>query len=318
MSAKIIPSSKDEFVKQYSAQRMTSKIPMALTDLKAGVPPIWKVMAVIAEIFENTSGRDKVLKTIQYVFKLCVQSQMASVLTIALNKMADNIALARSVFRFGRSVHCIVNLRNLLNTPVTDKIDRFLQLSMWLFNGLWFICDHALWMWQIGVFDKHPLDSLHRVCTVSMQIALFAGNFRKLYRTFTDQHKIEMDMRAARDVAEADNIDDGEHMPPVDEVTEPSSSEEDADPVPTRTIRRLSEGNPKTEDLTWALEELRARRWDMLPDFIKNFGDAVVGFDVSLNLKLPKRFVSGTAVASGLAGMSMEWDKSWAKHSKLP
>lgn len=272
---------------------------------------LWNVINCLAATLETNSGKDKMVKTLQYAFKFAAQmldlkyGPIWAALTTKVLLMATHINTGRMLFRFGRSFHCMVNLRQVLKAaPGFDKV---LNVNMWFWNMLWFLCDHCLWLFSIGVLKTHPLEKLHKVCGVVMQLALFTTNTRKLVRSLRDERELQKQLLALKE----------------QETEEVSSSSPDSEtrshPVRAEQRRldgvaqRLSLGVGSSADVRWCIEEIRQSRLGLIPAFIKNFGDAVTVFDIAFSLKIFKPFVSGTGLCSGLAGTYMEIARSWAR-----
>jgi hypothetical protein len=102
---------------------------------------------------------------------------------------ASEISSARKLFRLGRSIHNLHWIRLIAlgeDGGEPSRYVRALRLLAFASNGLWFVCDHSVWLTALirvarkrpGLAD--PLLGLNRLCAVLMQGALLALNVRKL------------------------------------------------------------------------------------------------------------------------------------------
>jgi len=90
--------------------------------------PTWFTIETTASLLESTNGKDKFLKFVQYAIKLTIEVMkrlneqrvfghlspqiMAKVALARI--VAKQISTGRKLFRFGRSIYCLLMIRTLL------------------------------------------------------------------------------------------------------------------------------------------------------------------------------------------------------------
>jgi len=212
--------------------------------------------------------------------------------------IAKQMSTGRKLFRFGRSLYCILMIRTLL-----EEKNQFLQivgLNSWFWNALWFICDHSLWLTEIGVLKYDPLVSLNRLAAVLMQVFQFLFNTRTLSLYYEEERKL------------LDELDE------VRNRTKTQERSKSLEPYPTKKVggagvnvssvdsKALLESIDPVIRIENALKRVRKAQLNLIPTFLKTLGDIVICFDFGFQWGMPEIYTNFAGVVGGIAGCYIE------------
>jgi len=185
--------------------------------------PTWFAIQVTQSILESTNGKDKVLKLMQYSLRFFVElyqiglrrevipststskptiplsAQSAASLAdgmVFIGTVARQISVGRKLFRFGRSIHCILQIRQLF-----EERNSFIQvigIHSWFWNALWFICDHTQWLSDIGAIKSDPTVGLNKLSSVLMQVFQFLYLSRLFAQLYWEEQALEQELLKAK------------------------------------------------------------------------------------------------------------------------
>eukprot|EP00808_Paulinella_micropora_P018815 g31866.t1 len=294
--------------------------------------PFWFQLASATEMVGHTNGQDKIFKMTQYALKL-VQSVLEhkalagipAVLVLAnlyqrskLKLVAKQISLGRKLFRFARSLHCILQIRQAMDQPHT--FSRIIGLQSWFWNALWFVCDHCLWAKEIGMLEETPLLGLNKVCSVLMQVMQLCFNLDKL-GILNDElqetrAKHQAELRASLEASRSYSTVTNSTVSKAEGAGGASKSVQGSMPqltqalkavsaplhMPKLTRQRLGEMTETEKELLRVQTKLRG----MFPVFVKNLGDAVVCFDFGFGWDMNPVWVNLAGFLAGIAGVYIE------------
>jgi len=271
---------------------------------------VWFTVAVTASLLESTGGKDKILKLMQYGLKVMIDLRDVAAKSVyespglsrlvesfklyqltPVRILASRISEARKLFRLGRSVNAAYMMRVLLEEQ--DMFSQVIGINSWFWNGVWFICDHFTWLWQIGVLKHDPLMTLNRIASVFMQVFQILFHCHKLALLYSQQTRIEKQIDLI-DATSGGGDAEGSGVKTVSNVN-PSAKEQ----VPMRR-----------EELISSLQAVRKQQWSQVPAFVKNLGDSMVCFDWGFQLNLRPLIVNSCGLAAAVAGMYIEINKA--------
>jgi len=285
--------------------------------------PTWFAIQVTQSILESTNGKDKVLKLMQYSLRFFVElyqiglrrevipststskptiplsAQSAASLAdgmVFIGTVARQISVGRKLFRFGRSIHCILQIRQLF-----EERNSFIQvigIHSWFWNALWFICDHTQWLSDIGAIKSDPTVGLNKLSSVLMQVFQFLYLSRLFAQLYWEEQALEQELLKAK--SESKQI--GRRK-----SAEDLRALQDSKIATVDDLRKmLAEPIDPVERINKKLLTIRAKKYQMIPLFIKNLGDAIICWDFGFSWGLPPVWTSLSGVAAGVAGFYQE------------
>jgi len=273
--------------------------------------PHWFAIETTASLLESTNGKDKLLKLAQYAIKLCVEvikklnehkmlgsaaSQILAKAAIA-RIIAKQMSTGRKLFRFGRSVYCILMIRTLL-----EEKNTFLQvvgLNSWFWNSLWFICDHSQWLLEIGVIKKDPFLSLNKLAAVLMQVFQFLFNTRTLSLYIEEENKLLEELEQIKTKRRS-----GNRSKSLDEANGSTGSLKET-PILGGTVDQKALMDPVAR-IEGELKLIQKKKFNLIPTFLKTLGDTVICFDFGFGWGMPELWVNLAGVIGGIAGCYIE------------
>ena len=282
-----------------SSRRFRGEEPALSVRTRRDIPAVlaWSIER-FAFICESTNGKDKLLKLIQCVCKL----SLGGVGRALRQRAAAEISSARKLFRLGRTVHNLHWIRLILlgDDGGERKLTvRALRLTAFLANGLWFLCDHSVWLTALRRATQNkpnlvdPLLSVNRICAVVMQGALMLLNLRKVFAV-------------VREIARTHYS--ATQLPPSELTVTPRPrqlmSEAEREDHDAQRERELHENGRERTAAILVREQVRNLKVGaaLLPHMIKNTGDLISCWDFGFQLGLPKPFVNAWGIAASVCG----------------
>lgn len=282
---------------------------------------VWNTVKLSSTLLESTSGKDKVLKLIQYSSKTLVESikllnQISSIKELisrippAFSSNLDTISrqfdISRKLYRFGRTLDAFAKMRGLLNEK--NQIVQFMGMMSLFFNATWFMCDHVQYLHQIKVLESDPLLRLNKVAVVVMQAFHLMANIQKMIICIHTEQTLRTNIANFDGRPRSRSGEVGDLHPSTSGVFSASAFVvESLNPEERRdTLEKLQ---------TQLRNRLKARIFIWL-DLIKNIGDLVLCFDFGFDLKLPPFIPNASGVISSIAGLYLEYLNAVKKAAK--
>ena len=155
--------------------KSSSASPSTTVSLTGPPPTLPTPILTFLKWLELTTGRDKLLRLVQYSSKFIVQTlrdlHYSNDIIDRLTKGASSVGQTRKLIRFFRSLEFLNDF--LKATAVTDEFERIAAMIRAFSFCMWMLMDHVQWLHKAGYIK---LDNIKTVDTVHSQ-SWFYGLF---------------------------------------------------------------------------------------------------------------------------------------------
>jgi hypothetical protein len=152
-------------------------------------------------------------------------------------------------------------------------------------NAIWFICDHAAYLQQIGIIKRDPFVFLNRVCVVAMQTCLNSAAIYRLVLSYREETELGLRL--------------------VSVAAKPVESKQDSQLSPL-----AADPSVEKAKLASKLADVKKQRPVLWIDWAKCFGDLVTCYDFGFNLQLNPLIPNAGGVLAASTGLYLEYIKA--------
>ncbi|EZA57708.1 hypothetical protein DMN91_002975 [Ooceraea biroi] len=139
-------------------------------------------MDIVIKVNELTTGRDKIIRLLQYASRTywyyAQNSNRTKYSAEILRSLEFTFSSFRKLLRLGRCVDSLYSATKVLKHP--DLILRTTLVSAKLANALYLLSDHFIWMGRVGIF-KVNLDKWNKAANKYWLVNIIMNIMRDVY-----------------------------------------------------------------------------------------------------------------------------------------